>query len=211
MKLKPATWLALIVLAVLIAVALSNMQEKLAVVQEAKSFPTLDTHSVFSVDMGDPIHIRIVSTSGEAVELEINMQHAWDVRLPFAGVADQGAVAAALSQISALRSVGQVNSSLALSDLGLEHPAYVVTLGYTGGTERTLEIGDKTPSATGYYARLDQDKLMIVDTAGIESLLSLLTSPPYMETPTPSALPSTPTPVSAQGTLVPAESVTPTL
>ncbi len=208
MKLNRSTWLALIALAALIAVAISNMQEKLAVVEIAKSFPTLDTHSVFSMDAGDPIHIQIVSAAGGTVELAINMQHAWDVSLPIEGAADQGAVAAALSQIGALRSVGQVEP-IPLSDLGLEHPAYTLTLGYTGGTQHTLEIGDMAPSAVGYYARLDQDKLMIVDTAGIESLLTLLTSPPYLQTPTPSALPATPTPVPAQGTLVPAESVTP--
>ncbi|MDO9303394.1 MAG: hypothetical protein Q7T89_18540, partial [Anaerolineales bacterium] len=63
--------------------------------------------------------------------------------------------------------------------------------------KHTLEIGDATPTYSGYYVRVDKDKIMITDLSGIDSLLQLGVFPPYLNTPTPTSLPPTPTPVPA--------------
>lgn len=206
--LKRSTWLALIVLAVLIGWMIYIQQDEKAVKEEAKSFPTLETHRLFDAAEGLPTRIKIEAATGETVEVGLGMGNLWELTLPFGGAADQGQVEAAVTQIGTLRSLEQVGQ-IPLSELGLEKPTYIITLGFTDGKTHTLEIGDQTPSGSGYYVRLDQDQAMIVEGAGIDGLLGLLTFPPYRETPTPSPLPSTPTPVTAQGTLVPAETVTP--
>jgi hypothetical protein len=208
--LKRSTWLALVVLAALIAWMIYIQQDKSAVKEEAKSFPTLETHRLFDVAAeGSPIDVKIEAATGATVEAGLGMGNIWELKLPFGAAADKGQVEAAITQIDSMRSLTNV-SQVALSDLGLEKPAYIVTLSFTGGKTHTLEIGDQTPTASGYYVRLDQGQPMIVESKGIDGLLGLLTFLPYQETPTASPLPSTPTPVTAQGTLVPAESVTPT-
>jgi hypothetical protein len=92
---------------------------------------------------------------------------------------------------------------------GLDQPAYVITIKFTGASEHVLEVGDKTPTNSGYYVRLDKGKMLVVSSDGIDSLLTLVQAPPYLNTPTPTALPPTETPVpAATSTLEP--SVTPT-
>jgi hypothetical protein len=66
-----------------------------------------------------------------------------------------------------------------------------------------LEVGDSTPTNSGYYVRVDKDKMMIADLSGISSLLQLAAFPPYLNTPTPTSLPSTPTPVPPTETSTP--------
>ncbi len=78
---------------------------------------------------------------------------------------------------------------------GFDNPAYVITIEFKDGKKRTLEVGDNTPSGNGYYVRVDKDKMLITDLNGIEALLQLGFFPPYLNTPTPTALPPTETPV----------------
>jgi hypothetical protein len=119
------------------------------------------------------------------------------VEKPFVAEADQGLVEAAAAQISALQVISPINDGKSPSDYGLDNPAYTITIGFGSGKERTLEVGDATPSNSGYYVRVDKDKMMIADLSGISSLLQLSFFPPYLNTPTPTALPATPTPVPA--------------
>jgi hypothetical protein len=68
--------------------------------------------------------------------------------------------------------------------IGLENPEYVLTLEFTGGGERTVDIGVITPTESGYYVQ-DADRTIVVSRSAIDSLLGLLTNPPYLETLTP--------------------------
>ena len=80
------------------------------------------------------------------------------------------------------------------SDLGLDPPAYVLTVYLKSGTKHVLEIGDKTPSESGYYTRFDGKRLLVVELSSIEGLTLMADNPPYQVTPTPSPLPVTMTP-----------------
>ena len=63
-----------------------------------------------------------------------------------------------------------------------------------------VEIGVITPTESGYYVR-KADKILIVSRSAIDSLLGLLTNPPYLETPTPAPVtPEADTPSSESAT-----------
>ena len=67
---------------------------------------------------------------------------------------------------------------------------------FTGGKERTINIGVVTPSENGYYVQdVSNQEVVIVSKSAVDALLGLLTSPPYLETPTPSPVPATETPI----------------
>ncbi len=69
--------------------------------------------------------------------------------------------------------------------VGLEDPEYVLTIKFTSGGERTVDVGVITPSESGYYVRDAEGEIVIVSRSAIDALLGLLTNPPYLETPTP--------------------------
>ena len=119
---------------------------------------------------------------------------AWAVELPFETEANQGAVEAAASQVTALRIISEINDADP-SIFGFDTPAYLITVTFGDGKISKLEVGDATPTNSGYYVRVDGEKMVIVGLSSIDALTTLALFPPYLNTPTPTALPSTPTPV----------------
>jgi hypothetical protein len=65
---------------------------------------------------------------------------------------------------------------------GLVDPSYELTVKMTGGTTKTVRIGDLTPTGIGYYTRVEgSDETLVVSKTGLDALLKLLESPPVVE------------------------------
>jgi len=188
------TWIAVLLLIALIGltVYLKDKKEKTAA---AESTPASETATIFSAEDGVVSSIEIKPADGEAVKVARNAENAWAIVLPFEAEADQGLVEAAAAQVSALQVLSPINGDPEI--FGLKNPAFTITIEFKDGKKHTLEVGDTTPTDNGYYVRIDKDKMMKTDLSGISSLLQLAYFPPYLNTPTPTALPATPTPVPA--------------
>ena len=147
---------------------------------------------LFTAEEGTPTSIRIESKSGQTVEVARGADNAWAVTQPIEVKAEQGVAEAAASQIttmSILDTVPEIDPKI----VGLETPEYVLTVQFTNGVERTVDIGVITPTESGYYVRNADGKVIIVSRSAIDSLLGLLDNPPYLETLTPSPIPATET------------------
>lgn len=203
---RTGTWITILLLAALIGLAfyLNSRAKK----QNAEATPSSTVSYIFTSEDGLPTSIEIKPQEGNGVRLVRNKENAWALELPENTAADQGLAEAAATQVSTLRILGDID--LAPEILGLDKPAYVITIKFTGGSEHVLEVGDKTPTNNGYYVRKDKDKTFIVDLNGLDSLLNLVTSPPYLNTPTPSALPPAETPLAPTEANTPESIVTPT-
>ena len=156
---------------------------------EATPEPTTAIEYLFTSTDGLPTGIRIESKAGEAVEVARDAENAWAVILPEEAAADQGSVEAAASQASTIRILDRV-PGLAPSEVGLDDPEYRMILQFTSGVERTVEIGVLTPTGQGYYARGENNEILIISNSAVDALISLLTNPPYA--PTETASPATP-------------------
>lgn len=147
--------------------------------------PEAETTYVFTAEEGLPTTIRIEARSGEVVEVARNGEGAWELILPEKAAAEQAAVEAAASQVTTMRvldSVPNVDPEV----VGLADPEYVLSVVFTSDVERIAEIGVITPTESGYYVRNPEGGIVIVSRSAVDSLLALLSSPPYLETPTPS-------------------------
>lgn len=157
--------------------------------------PTQEVSYLFTADSGVPSSIRIEAETGEIIELRRDADNAWVLTQPFEAKADQASSEAAASQITTMRVLDRI-PEMDLEVVGLKVPAYTITIVFTGNKERTINIGVVTPSENGYYVQDESNKeVMIVSKSAVDALLGLLTTPPYLETPTPSPIPSTETPV----------------
>jgi hypothetical protein len=145
--------------------------------------PTSEASYLFTAEEGTPTSIRIESKTGETIEVTRGEDNAWALTQPDEAKADQAAAEAAASQITTMRIVDTV-PDVDPGIVGLEDPEYVLTIQFTSGEERTVDVGVITPSESGYYVR-DAEEVIIVSRSAIDSLLGLLTNPPYLETPTP--------------------------
>jgi hypothetical protein len=69
--------------------------------------------------------------------------------------------------------------------VGLEIPAYTLELGFISGKSHKIEIGNITPTNSGYYIRYDDGEIYVISQTGIDALVNLLIAPPYPATETP--------------------------
>ncbi|MBI3152717.1 MAG: DUF4340 domain-containing protein [Chloroflexi bacterium] len=185
------TWVALVLLAALIGGAyyLNNKKET----TEAEATPVFEEISYVFAEDSFVTSIEVKPADGETVKVARNEENVWAIELPFETEADQGLAEAAASQITALEIIDELDANVNPSIFGFDEPAYVITIEFEGGKKQVLEIGDSTPTNSGYYVRLDEKKMMIVGLSGIDALTNLVFFPPYLNTPTPTALPTTPT------------------
>jgi hypothetical protein len=153
-----------------------------------------ETTYVFTEADGTPTSIKIEPFVGEPVQLDRNAENAWELILPAKAEANQSMAEAAATQLT---SIAIANSEIKgdPADFGLDEPTYVITVTFSDGQTHKLEVGDAAVTNNGYYVRLDKAKIMLVSLSAIDALTQLVTSPPYLNTPTPTALPPTETPV----------------
>ena len=139
---------------------------------------------LFPEEEGSPTSIRIESKTGQNVEMTRDAEDAWMLLQPVEAKADAAAAEAAASQVSTMRIVDTV-PGVDLKIVGLEDPDYVLTVGFTSGGERTVDVGVITPTESGYYVRNADGEVVIVSRDAIDLLIGLLDNPPYLETSTP--------------------------
>ena len=138
--------------------------------------------------------IRINDQQNNVSLIERDSSGNWNVILPTRAPADQGAAEAAETQVGALSIVTKLATTPAQTAMGLDTPADVIKLVYQDGTQHTIEVGSKTPTGSGYYVRFDGKSLYVISMDGIDPLLQMLSSPPYVPTATPIPPTETPTP-----------------
>ena len=189
-KFQVGTWITVLIFIALVGTVfyLNNQKKNDA----AKATPTSGTTFLFTVTDGTANSIEIKPATGETVKVARDSKNVWALELPIKTEADQSSAEAAATQVSALQVISTVDADPSI--FGFDVPAFVITIGFAGGKTHTLEIGDSTPTKSGYYVRLDKAKMMIVGLSGIDALAQLASFPPYLNTPTPSPLLPTKTP-----------------
>lgn len=207
-KFNAGTWITVLIFLTLVGVSIYlNRQKNTA---EVEATPASEPVYLFSANVdGNPASIEVKPAEGETAKIVLDEKNVWAIELPRQAEADQGLAQAAAAQISALMILDPVEGDPAI--FGLNNPASIISLEFSDGKKHTLEIGDSTPSNNGYYVRVDNEKMLIVDISGIDSLLQLAAFPPYLSTPTPTSLPPTETPVPpTQAISTPEANTTPT-
>jgi Domain of unknown function (DUF4340) len=183
---RRSTWVVLVILLALVGFSFYLKDAKSR--QAAAATPTPGPSLLFSPSDGQPTDIRIEGGVGTAVEIARDQNGKWVLRAPAQVDADQAAAEAAATQVGALRVISDVQ--LGPDVVGLDKPAYTITIGFGQGKTHNLLVGSVTPIQTGYYVQLDGGPNQIVDRPGIDSLLGMLTRPPYLATPTAPASPT---------------------
>jgi hypothetical protein len=168
-----------------------NNREK-PVEAEATVEPSAEVSYLFHAEDGTPSSLRMESKSGEIVEVARDAENTWTLVQPLEAKADQAAAEAAASQITTMRILDRI-PDLDPEIVGLENPEYVLTITFTNGVQRTVDIGVITPTESGYYIQDADGEIVVVSRSAIDALLGLLENPPYLETPTPSPVPATET------------------
>jgi hypothetical protein len=156
--------------------------------------PTTEVSYLFTAEDGLPTSIRIESKSADTVEVARNAENAWALILPREATADQASAEAAASQVTTMQILDRL-PDIDPEIVGLTDPEYNIFVRFTSGVERNVKIGVITPTESGYYVQNTDGETVIVSKSSVDALLGLLNNPPYLETPTPSPIALTETPI----------------
>lgn len=192
---KP-TWLLLGILLALIGLSVYLNRRAVASEANATAAPTAAVEYLFPAEEGLPTLIRIMSKDGKTVELLRSEAGNWVFNLPVQAEADQGQAEAAASQVTTMRLLSTLDD-LDPQAAGLQEPEYYLIVEFTSGRRQAAAIGALAPTESGYYVRKGDDPIVLVSRVGIDSLLNLLTDPPYAATSTPTPAPATATATAA--------------
>jgi hypothetical protein len=94
------------------------------------------------------------------------------------------AVTTAMTAMS-LRIITTLEKTDNLAGMGLDKPAYTVSLTLLDGSAYTFKIGAATVTDSGYYVQANDGSIVVIDKQAIETLTNLSTQPPFLETATP--------------------------
>jgi hypothetical protein len=187
---KRPTWILLILLALVFG-AYSIIKEQSSKVIKLTPTPTVNGYLI--MPSGDLLQSLYISDNkGNIFRMQRDLSKTWVITLPSSGVADQGLAGAAETQVGALRIVTMLETPPETSVIGLGVPTATLELGFISGITRKIEVGNITPTGSGYYVRYDGAKFYVISQSGIDSLLNLLAAPPYPATETPSETTNTP-------------------
>lgn len=183
---KRSTWILLIIFAAIVGLFFYLNRQGGAsqddVELEAENSQPVEF--LFTDESGVSLGINISDTDGNFVEIARNQDGVWMLKQPTESEANQGMAESAASQLTSLRILSRLD--LALEYAGLVPPSYLVTVNFSSGEIFTVEIGDLTPTQSGYYARLSMgDEVLVISKSGVDSLLTLLSNPPYPDAPMP--------------------------
>jgi len=156
--------------------------------------PTSEVSYLFTAEDGVPTSIRIESKAGDIVEVARNVENAWALKLPIEAAAEQASAEAAASQVTTMQILDRL-PDIDPEIVGLTDPEYILVIKFTSGVERNVKIGVITPTESGYYVQNTDGETVIVSKSSVDALLGLLNNPPYLETPTPSPIALTETPI----------------
>jgi hypothetical protein len=175
------TWILLIILVLLVGGAFYfNNQKKTSA---SATTPTPAQTFLFTSRDGNPTDIKIADTAGHSVELARNSTGTWVLKAPTADAANQSQAEAAATQLTSLNLLGNVQ--IGLDVVGLDKPTYIMTVTFDSTKTHKVLIGSVNPIQTGYYVQVDGGQVQVADKSGIDSLVKMLTAPPYLATLTP--------------------------
>jgi hypothetical protein len=180
---KRSTWLLLVILALVVGAYYILMKHPSKTTEPT---PTATVNS-FLLTQADGVlqSLRIYDQGGSTFQMQRDLSEIWVITAPTSGVADQALAGAAETQISALRIVTILETQPDPDSIGLASPVDILELGFASGTSHKIEIGNLTPTGSGYYVRYDDEKIYVISQSGIDAVLNLLTAPPYPATETP--------------------------
>lgn len=179
---RRSTWIVLAIFVVLVGVYWLIQRQPDS--EPAAGTPTAAPQLVFITDLESIQAVRLEDSSGRAMQIEKDSQGNWSVSAPDSAEADQQRATNLVSQVSNLRSLTVVATPPAPEVVGLDEPAYTITITTADGGRQRAKIGALTPTSSGYYVEPGGGPLMVIAKGTLDGLLGNLDDPPIAPTPT---------------------------
>lgn len=166
---------------------LNRQQEQAA----AQITPTASTQPLFALGENEITSLQVRDAGGQEVRLE-KIAGAWVLTNPEAEATDNDKANSLASQVASLTARSFLEAAPEASATGLETPAFTIEVKLADGSELSAEVGVETPTKSGYYVRLNDGRVAVVNTFSVDSITDVLNNPPIYVTPTVGITPLSP-------------------
>jgi hypothetical protein len=178
---RRSTWVVLVIFAALVAVLVFWQRSK----ENSPEEPTPTPEQPSLLDLNTDItYLRLEKVGGAMVEMELGEDGLWKLTWPLAEKTDVGAVQSAVTQLLSLRILTTLDTIPGLDTIGLASPTYRILIGLDDGSQVIINVGDSTPTGSGYYVLVSGRPLYVINKSGLDSVLKLIDTPPIEPTPT---------------------------
>lgn len=203
------TWILVLVFAGLAALVwlVPLWQER-----NPKPTPTAQVTPSPVFEAGTITWMTLQDSTGKAIVVEKTAGNSpWTVKQPADQVFEPTQVQSAMTGLEGASIQTSLTQQPPQGAMGLDKPAYTITLMLKDGAERIIKVGNATPTGSGYYTQIGSEPAFVMSKSSLDPVLQLLTAGKPLETPvsgTPqTGLPGTPgvgnTPPAVAGTPTP--------
>jgi hypothetical protein len=181
---KRQTWVLLAVFAVLIGLAFFwtryqnnwKASHPTPTVTPEQYLFTMDSTAVASLKISDNV-------SNTVVVMERDVAGQWILVNPPTDYTNVSSIETAVTQLTSLRVTSSLPNTENLAEFGLDMPKYTITVNVEGSGQLMAQVGNSTPTSSGYYVLVPGRVPQIVSKYSLDAVLKLLESPP-IATPT---------------------------
>lgn len=196
------TWIVLILFLVVLTGTILWQKNKPQ--EQASTTPTPEAGQFFEIQAQDIVEFEVAQPSGTVVTVKSDASGTWLVEGFAAEETDTSRVESVRQQIASLTVLSTLEQDPAADLVGLTQPSYILRVKLADGSQKTGYVGNLTPTSSGYYARVEGGKMVVLSKYSLDSVVGILTTPPILPTQLPTETPTT----TASPEIVP--SVTPT-
>jgi hypothetical protein len=183
---RRSTWIILLVFLVWLGGAWYF--QKYQAEKAAAVTPTVARKLLFEgVDQEQISGIEITSALGQTFAVAKDQDGNWVIEGFTAADTNTYQIEDMLSQLSNLTILSELDPSLALESVGLKVPIYTLKLTLQDGQQRIVQLGNVTPTGSGYYAKKENSTVAVVTKYVVDNLINYLDNPP-LATPVPTAV-----------------------
>jgi Domain of unknown function (DUF4340) len=167
----------------------------------AEATATSETAPLISYDETSMQSISLQAADNRRVKLVRGEDGNWKLSYPPAEATDAEAVKTAIFQLLSVRISSIPQTVPDLKTVGLDQAAYTILIELKDGKQYLINVGNITPTESGYYVLTPDRTVYIVSKYNLDNFIKLLENPPILLTPTPSqAVPEIPTPPESTST-----------
>ena len=171
----------------------------------ATQTPTAAAQKIYAITIAEVDRINIADNEGENIT---TYRDAETIKWVIAGIPldklDSEKIKTNNTQLLGLTVKEPLTEAPPLDAVGLDTPAYTITMTTMEGSKVFTYVGSVTPTGSGYYLRVATGPVVIVDKAVIDDAVGMVKNPPLLPTPTPETTATqTGTPVATQAPVTP--------
>ena len=177
---RRSTWIILGIFALLVGFTIFLQRYQVSKTENtATATPTVPPVFLYSQGDVQVNDIKIADNTGKYIDLYRDLAaSSWAIEGIPTDQADSSKIETINNELLSVQVQETLTQTLSLAAIGLETPAYTITLTTSAGVKWVTYVGMQTAIGSGYYVRTDNGQVMIVSKSAIDNILSLLQNPP---------------------------------